>query len=124
MNERSLIAGALTVLVLASGCSAPARPVAGDLSPASGEPRGPKRIVTAIYDDVKAFKRQITGGSPNGVIEMERLMNGGLVLVDSAGRALPELAEAVPTIENGNWRIHPDGRMETRYRLKAGQRWH
>jgi ABC-type transport system substrate-binding protein len=90
----------------------------------SSQPRSPKRIVTAIYDDVRAFKRQITGGCPNEVIELERLLNGGLELVDNAGIARPELAEAAPTIENGNWRIAPDGRMEARYTLKPGQRWH
>ena len=31
--------------------------------------------------------------------------------------------EAVPTLENGLWKVLPDGRMETSWRLKPGLVW-
>jgi peptide/nickel transport system substrate-binding protein len=34
------------------------------------------------------------------------------------------LAEAVPSLENGLWKLLPDGRMETTWRLRAAARWH
>src|SRR4030095_4677521 len=36
----------------------------------------------------------------------------------------PQLAEAVPTTENGLWRVLPDGRMETPWTLLPGATWH
>src|SRR4030095_14283228 len=36
----------------------------------------------------------------------------------------PQLAEAVPTTENGLWRVLPDGRMETTWKLRPGATWH
>src|SRR5205823_15053455 len=37
---------------------------------------------------------------------------------------VPQLAEAVPSAENGLWKIFPDGTMETTWRIRAGARWH
>src|SRR5262249_35688308 len=36
----------------------------------------------------------------------------------------PILAEAIPTLDSDAWRLLPDGRMETTYRLRAGLTWH
>src|SRR4029450_5999567 len=36
----------------------------------------------------------------------------------------PMLAEAVPTIDNGLWKVLSDGRMETTWRIRDGVRWH
>src|SRR5204863_4586653 len=34
-----------------------------------------------------------------------------------------ELAESLPTIENGGWQVFADGRMETTWKIKQGARW-
>jgi len=36
----------------------------------------------------------------------------------------PGLAEAVPTLENGLWKLLPDGRMELTWTIREGARWH
>jgi len=36
----------------------------------------------------------------------------------------PRLAEAVPSIENGLWKVFPDGRMETTWKIRSNARWH
>jgi peptide/nickel transport system substrate-binding protein len=48
----------------------------------------------------------------------------GLSYADDKGDLHPRLAEAVPTIENGGWRVFPDGRMETTWKLRPNVRWH
>jgi len=52
------------------------------------------------------------------------LVNPGLSVVDDQGVRRPALAEAVPTLENGLWKLLPDGRMELTWRIRAGVRWH
>jgi peptide/nickel transport system substrate-binding protein len=120
----------LTAVVLIS-CAAPG-PTGPASNPGGGEaPRAttaPKKIVAAIGENILAANREVARaravGSPSGALELERLVNGGMVVVDAAGVAQPELAEAVPSIENGRWRVLPDGRMETHYSIKPGARWH
>jgi peptide/nickel transport system substrate-binding protein len=82
----------------------------------------------AISENILAANREVARaralGSPSGALEMERLVNAGMVVIDADGAALPELAEAAPTLENGGWIVHSDGRMETRYTIRQGAQWH
>jgi peptide/nickel transport system substrate-binding protein len=55
---------------------------------------------------------------------MQELLNAGPAVVDEQGILHPQLAEAVPTTENGLWKVFPDGRMETTWKLKPGVKWH
>src|SRR5206468_4097237 len=48
----------------------------------------------------------------------------GLVVEDDQAELHPALAEAVPSVENGLWRVFPDGRMETTWRIRSGAAWH
>lgn len=48
----------------------------------------------------------------------------GLALEDAIGARHPQLAEALPSTDAGTWRLYPDGRMETTWRLREGVRWH
>ncbi len=63
-------------------------------------------------------------GSIQGGDALEELVNAGLTLADGRGLLQPQLAEAVPTIENGLWKIFSDGRMETTWRIKPNVVWH
>jgi peptide/nickel transport system substrate-binding protein len=53
-----------------------------------------------------------------------RLFNAGLSLENAQGSALPYLAEDLPRLNTDTWRVQPDGRMETTYRLRPSLTWH
>jgi peptide/nickel transport system substrate-binding protein len=36
----------------------------------------------------------------------------------------PRLAERIPTLDNGLWKLLPDGRMETTFTIRPNARWH
>jgi peptide/nickel transport system substrate-binding protein len=38
--------------------------------------------------------------------------------------AVPFLAEELPSVERGTWKVLPDGRMETTYKLRRNATWH
>lgn len=59
-----------------------------------------------------------------GAGTLEQLANGTLLEIDGTGKLQPQLAEAVPTLENGLWKLLPAGRMETSWRIRSGARWH
>ncbi len=60
----------------------------------------------------------ITTGFERGVF------NASFVLRDGDSRFRPYLAEAVPQLNTDSWRVLPDGRMETTYRLRPNLTWH
>jgi peptide/nickel transport system substrate-binding protein len=65
-----------------------------------------------------------SGGVVPGADALEEMVSAGLAHLDNGGVLHPQLAEAVPTLENGLWRVFPDGRMETTWRIRPDARWH
>lgn len=56
---------------------------------------------------------------------VSRLFNAGFALRDGRdGSFIPYLAESLPQLNTETWKVLPDARMETTYRLKPGLTWH
>src|SRR5438309_8999498 len=53
-----------------------------------------------------------------------RMFNAGLTIRNDAGLPVPQLAESVPQLNAADWRVNPDGTMETTYHLKPNLTWH
>lgn len=116
----------LVVAILAAGC-APA-PTRGD-APSSDavQPSAPKRVVTAMRGVPKFMVSPLNstaGGRIDGHSELNGLVSAGLSVSDGNGQRVPLLAEAVPSVDNGMWRVLPDGRMETSWRIRESATWH
>ena len=92
-----------------------------------GETRSaPKRILASIRGtpaNLSQTRTHKTVGNIPGLDGIEELVNAGMTHVDDRGTRSPQLAEAVPTVENGLWRVLPDGTMETTWKIKAAARW-
>ena len=123
MKTFSLLA-ALILLTLPA--CAPPRPDASSTAPGQEARQGaPKRFTAAIRGDPHTVYQKLNPRSNiPGIDDLERLVNAGLTVQDPDGNLQPRLAEAVPSIENGLWRVFPDGRMETTFRIREGARWH
>ena len=134
LGKRFSFVAVLTVAII-SGC-APATPGSAPTTSSSpGQPgavaqapAAPKRVTTAIRGDpkllIEAANAAAGGSSSAGVREIEQLLNAGLVLMDTNGGVRPQLLETVPTLENGLWKLLPDGRMETTHKLRPDLVWH
>jgi ABC-type transport system substrate-binding protein len=112
-------------MVLAScappGASQPAR----ESSAASDqEARRDKHIVVATIGDPPSFYRKFNSPGVRGGDGIEQLVNAGLTQLDGTQHLAAQLAEAVPRVEQGSWRLGPDGTMETTWRIKEAARWH
>lgn len=109
-------------LLLASAC-APGQPGGADRGDGAAATTAPRRLIAAIRSappTVSADLNTIIPGS--GAIA--RLVSSGLTVTNEDGVRVPQLAEAVPTTENGLWRVLSDGRMETTWKIRQGTRWH
>lgn len=82
-------------------------------------------IVTHVEPTIltghNAFR--VTGSAPTNAL---RLFNAALAITDDPGTQSvePYLAERLPQLDTGTWRLFPDGRMETTYTLRSGLTWH
>ena len=65
-----------------------------------------------------------SGGRVPGIDALEQVVGGSLAVRSDKGILVARLAEAVPTIENGLWKVFPDGHMETTWKIRDGVRWH
>ncbi len=124
---RGLTMGVLAALLSACGptASGPAStsdPVQGSRQQAPAV----KRITAAVKSEPKAV---ISRANQSGIVlagadELEQSVHANMVMPNANGNLIPQLAVAVPSIENGLWKLLPDGRMETVWQIKPNARWH
>ncbi len=116
------VLAALTLLLV--GCAGPRTQPAAHSAALPATSGAPKRIVAATIGDPTSFYRKFNSPGVRGGDAIEQLVNAGLTQLDGQQLLVPQLAEAVPTLENGLWTLQPDGRMETRWKIRDGARWH
>jgi peptide/nickel transport system substrate-binding protein len=114
--------GALVLIV--AGCAAPVprADVTGGEANARSSPAA-KRMTMAIYGELTSLRSQVMTVTP-GLTEIEQVANAGLAAIDDRGILHPRLAQSVPTVENGLWKVADDGRMETTWTIRPDARWH
>ena len=110
-------------MLLVAGCGAPARQEAGQI--ATQRTTAPTRLVVGLLGVHTTLQSRIAGANRRpGYDALEELVSAGLANVDDTGKLRPQIAEQVPSLENGGWRLFPDGRMETTWSIRANARWH
>jgi peptide/nickel transport system substrate-binding protein len=140
-KPRAVWALLISLTLLATSCAGPAPstpgapPVQSGQSASTGQagqpnqarPATPKRITIAISGNPNTLNNSVAragSGGVAGVDALEEMVSAGLTVLDDNGRRRPQLAESVPTVESGLWKLMPDGRMETTWRLKNNVKWH
>ncbi len=72
--------------------------------------------------EVSDLSSKISG--PSSPSLTRRVFNAALALADTKGKVHPYLAESLPKLNTDSWRVFPDGRMETTYKLRPNLTWH
>ncbi|MEA2639119.1 MAG: peptide/nickel transport system substrate-binding protein [Chloroflexota bacterium] len=131
-RHRSIVAVTLAWLVVLLGCAAPATPTAAPLSqgggnaPVAQQPTGPKKIVAIIRGDPHTLINKLTAAGTSqfsGGDDLQDLVAAGLTQRDDRNALIPQIAEAVPSTENGLWVVNADGTMVTTWKIKANAIW-
>jgi peptide/nickel transport system substrate-binding protein len=113
--------------LIAAACAPSGAPGAssGTGTAPSDRPPAPKRVTVAVAGDPHTLYQKFNPSSTvHGIEELERVVHAGLSLRDIDGNYRPQLAEQVPSLENGLRKLSPDGRMETTWKIRADARWH
>lgn len=125
MRLRNRMVPAIAVLTVVLGACAPrpALPTADANDGAGRLPSQPTRLTAAILSDPPVMIPKLEKVLP-GSEAMEVLVNSALAINAGGGALAPQLAERVPSVENGLWKVLPDGTMETTWTLKPNVVWH
>lgn len=122
-----LIGGFAGLALLVSGC-APAREPASqgpDGSAGSGRTTPLKALRMGMSaDEEPTTGISLFGPGGTGAPEHTFMLHAGLTIYDGQGNLLPLVAEKIPSTDDGDWQVFPDGRMEVTWKLRPGAKWH
>jgi peptide/nickel transport system substrate-binding protein len=111
-------------IVMLVGCGpATTSPVGGGQAPDTGV-RATRALTFALRVEPIFLTTKALRTAAATISTTTRLFNAGLAYIDDQAQYHPYLAEALPQLNTETWRVFPDGRMETIYRLKPGLTWH
>jgi peptide/nickel transport system substrate-binding protein len=121
---RATAIGMMLCLALAACAPAPATPTGGQASDMPSA-SGPKRFTAATRGNPHTVYQKLNPRSNiPGIDALERLVSTGLTVPTPDGAArMARLAETAPTVENGLWKLLPDGTMEMRWTIRPGAVW-
>ncbi len=126
MSIRSATVVVLGLIVLAGCAPSTAAPVSSSQPGQAGT--APQVAPTRTL--VMATRVEVTSLSPAPFwqrrftfLSTPRLFNADLTLFDKRGDPHPYLAETLPQLNTDSWRVLPEGRMETTYRLRPNLTW-
>lgn len=125
MKLQGTLAVVIALSLLGAAC-APPGPTSGGSQSADQGPSTPKRFTAAIRGNPHTVYQKLNPRSNiPGIDALEQLATAGLTVpaLTGTGRTA-RLAEAAPTIENGLWKLFPDGRMDVTWTIKPTAVWH
>src|SRR3954453_11884800 len=109
-----LLVSAVALLVsCAPGAGGQSSVPANDGSSGVPASSGPKTIRLAVDASSEPAGGMMLIGRGGAVgLENQFTFHAGLTVYDQDSKLMPRLAERVPTLENGDWKVNPDSSME------------
>jgi peptide/nickel transport system substrate-binding protein len=116
----------LAMLVLMLACAGPSAGQPGSGPGREGETRtqAPKRLRIGILQEPKGWMPWGGTSTAGGAQQPLWLTTRTLSIINGEGTLSPVLAEALPSIAAGTWKIEPDGTMEQTWKLRGTAKWH
>lgn len=124
---RGIVAGVLALLfVVSSGCGqlAPGREGESSSDGIRERPTAATILTIAIQGEPESFLTSGPGSGSGGENNVPPLVQNTLVVEDDKGVWQPFLAAEQLSVERGTWRLHPDGTMDTVWKLRPDVLWH
>jgi peptide/nickel transport system substrate-binding protein len=112
-TTRSLVLALLAVTCVAFGLTP------GVAAP--GQPVSAKTLTIGMSQEPRGFGVSI---SQIAAIQVEQSLNAYWTYRDANLRPQPWLVEKIPSVQDGDWVVNPDGTMEVTWRLRPNIRWH
>jgi peptide/nickel transport system substrate-binding protein len=93
---------------------------------AAGPSATPKTLRIAMQTSNEQASPAMWGGSGSGSAALEHyfIFHSNLTVFDSQKNVTARLAQKVPTVEDGDWKVLPDGGMEVTWKIRPDVKWH
>jgi peptide/nickel transport system substrate-binding protein len=115
----------LTSFALAACAPAAPAPQTADPGGGTATSAAPQRtLVMAVRGEPPSIASLPVVGFSGSLDNPRELFNANLDFRDEREQPRAVLAEALPQLNTDTWRVFPDGRMETTYKLKPNLTWH
>src|SRR3954447_5869792 len=112
----------LSLLLLVSfsivGCAAPTAQPSGQAAAPAQSGAQARTLIMVVNTEVANLARKMIG--PTNPERTTRVFNADLAIIDNRGEPRPYLAAELPRLNTDSWRVSPDGRMETTWKLRPG----
>jgi peptide/nickel transport system substrate-binding protein len=115
-----VLAGALATSAcgLPGGTDRVGQPVGDGTTTVSGP------IIVAVGGEPRTLVPSVGGLGGTGPEHLFEMIHQSLMTYDDQGNPVPRVAQALPSLDDGTWRVNADGTMETTWRLRHDVRWH
>lgn len=113
------------LLVTVSGCATPSGQVEPRAPTAAGR-SGPKAITISLPIDPNQLGGSSSGRSAAVVPSryFKEFINAYLTTYNAQDEPVPWLVIALPSLDDGSWKVLDGGRMEVTWSLRKGIKWH
>jgi peptide/nickel transport system substrate-binding protein len=116
----------LCLLLLAACAPQAASPRSESTGSQPERQRAPKVLTVAIQSEPGGFILELTQDNSRvgGVKQPKAIVHNLLTIDNDKGAWIPELATEQLSVDRGNWRLNPDGSMDTTWKIHPNVRWH
>jgi len=121
------VAALWVAAIVLFGCAAPSPSARSDRQEGSAPaPRAQKTLRMAMQASNEQDSPAVYGQAGSGSAAQEHffLFHANLTALDSRGELVPRIAEKIPSVNDGDWRVLPDGGMEVTWKLRTNVYWH
>ena len=117
----------LSLAAVCVGC-VPSGPAGSAVDAGQARPAQTKRMAIGAVGNIHTVSALMntgsTGANQPGIGPVAAMLQSGMTVLDAKQVRVPELAENVISVENGLWKLLPDGAMETTWKLRPNTLWH
>src|ERR1051326_7252654 len=114
------------LLILCGACAPQAAPrEASDgqrSAPANAPAAGPKILNLGVQREPASFEPELIGAAASsaagGGLQYRPIAQDDLTVPNASGAYEGRLAQEMPTVEKGTWRLNPDGTMDLIWKLR------
>src|SRR4051812_2610925 len=122
---RSVLLLLLAAVLAACTAGPPSPPARGPAQTTGAEARGQDRtLVVAVRSEPVSLAVRLLQPALVSIALPRRMFNAELAYLDDKGITHPYLLQELPRLNTESWKVFPDGKMETTYRLREGLTWH
>lgn len=119
MRMKRMVGVLLAAAALCMACGPQSAPRSSEQN-GSTAPAPPKVLTIGLQRELSAFGHFVT--NPGGSLS-EGIAHDGLIVTDEQLVNRPQLAAEMISVENGTWRLNPDGSMDTTWKLRSNVKW-